>query len=67
MIQVNEMPTDKDFLMVWRWDGYLHSESFTFLNGTMMRYDPVEDEFEPADMLNFENIIPIAKFYLTPE
>lgn len=36
MIQVNEMPTDKDFLMVWRWDGYLHSESFTFLNGTMM-------------------------------
>ncbi len=53
--------------MVWRWDGYLHSESFTFLNGTMMRYDPVEDEFEPANMLNFENIIPIAKFYLTHE
>lgn len=67
MIQVNEMPTDKDFLMVWRWDGYLHSESFTFLNGTMMRYDPVEDEFEPANMLNFENITPIAKFYLTHE
>lgn len=67
MIQVNEMPTDKDFLMVWRWDGYLHSESFTFLNGTMMRYDPVEDEFEPANMLNFEHIIPIAKFYLTHE
>lgn len=67
MIQVNEMPTDKDFLMVWRWDGYLHSESFTFLNGTMMRYDPVEDEFEPANMLNFGHIIPIAKFYLTHE
>ncbi|UCR96569.1 hypothetical protein [Escherichia phage vB_EcoS_SCS44] len=67
MIQVNEMPTDKDFLMVWHWDGYLHSESFTFLNGTMMRYYPVEDEFEPANMLNFENIIPIAKFYLTHE
>lgn len=67
MIQVNEMPTDKDFLMVWRWGGYIHSESFTFLNGTMVRYNHVEDEFEPVDMNDFENIVRIAKFYLTPE
>ena len=45
MIQVNEMPTDKDFVMIWRWGGYTHSESFTFLNGTMVRYNHVEDEF----------------------
>lgn len=67
MIQVNEMPTDKDFVMVWRWNGYLHSESFTFLNGTMVRYEPIEDEFEPANMRDFENILTIAKFYLTSE